>query len=93
MNAPMPDGAFQVRLARSGQTLQVLPGQSIVEALEAIGVTVETSCLSGLCGTCKVDYLEGEVDHANLILSDEEKQTCLTICVSRARNGTLVLDL
>lgn len=89
----MAAGAFEVRLARRGITLQVQPDQTIVRAIELAGLSVPTSCQSGLCGTCKVDYLEGEVDHQDYILSDEEHRRCLTVCVSRARSGTLVLDL
>lgn len=88
-----PDASFEVRLARSGVTLQVLPEQTIVRAMELAGHRVPTSCLSGLCGSCKVDYLEGEVEHNDYILSDEEKTRCLTLCVSRSRSPTLVLDL
>lgn len=84
---------FTVKLAKSGQSVEVQEGQSIVQALEDIGVLIDTSCQSGLCGTCKLDYLEGEVEHNDYILSDEEKQSCLTPCVSRARSATLVLDL
>jgi vanillate O-demethylase ferredoxin subunit len=87
------DGSFEVRLARSGVTVQVEPDQTIVRAIELAGHRVPTSCLSGLCGACKVNYLEGEVDHQDFILSDEEKRGCLTICCSRAKSPTLVLDL
>lgn len=87
------DGAFTVFLARSGQTVTVEPNQTIVRAIELSGGRVPTSCMSGLCGTCKVTYLEGEVDHRDYILSDEEKQYCLTACVSRARGESLSLDL
>lgn len=87
------DGSFEVRLARQGVTVQVAAQQSIVRALEEAGQPVPTSCLSGLCGACKVDYLEGEVEHCDYILSDEEKTRCLTLCVSRATSPTLVLDL
>lgn len=86
-------GGFEVRLQRSGLTLQVGPEQTIVRAIELAGARVPTSCLSGLCGACKVEYLEGEVDHQDYILSDEERRTCLTTCVSRARSPVLVLDL
>lgn len=88
-----PDGAFEVQLARSGVTLQVPPEQSIVRAIELSGHRVPTSCLSGLCGACKVNYLAGEVDHQDYILSDEERKTCMTVCVSRAKGPVLVLDL
>ena len=87
------DGSFEVKLARSGITVQVAPDQSIVRAIELAGQRVPTSCLSGLCGACKVDVLEGEVDHQDFILSDEEKRTCMTVCVSRAKSACLVLDL
>jgi len=54
---------------------------------------VETSCVSGLCGTCKTRYLNGVVDHRDFILDDKERETCLTVCVSRAISAKLVLDL
>lgn len=89
----IPDGGFEVTLARSGTTIQVGPDQTIVRAIELSGHRVPTSCLSGLCGACKVDYLEGEVDHRDYILDDAERARCLTVCVSRARSRTLTLDL
>lgn len=89
----MTDGAFEVHLVRSGATLQVGPDQTIVRAIELTGRRVPTSCLSGLCGACKVNYVEGEVDHRDYILNDEERATCLTVCVSRAKGKTLSLDL
>lgn len=89
----VPQGSFEVRLAKSGITVQVEPEQTIVRAIELAGQRVPTSCLSGLCGACKVDYLEGEVDHQDYILTDEERKSCLTVCVSRVRSPFLVLDL
>lgn len=89
----MTEGSFEVRLARSGITVQVPPEQTIVRAIELAGHRVPTSCLSGLCGACKVDYLEGDVVHQDYILSDEERKRCLTICVSRAKSPLLVLDI
>ena len=88
-----PDVSFEVRLARRGITVPVSADQSIVRAIELAGLRVPTSCLSGLCGSCKVDYLEGKVEHNDYILSDEEKTRCLTVCVSRSLSPLLVLDL
>lgn len=89
----LPDGAFEVRLVKSGETIQVGPDQTIVRAIELTGRRVPTSCLSGLCGACKVSYVDGEVDHRDYILNDEERSHCLTVCVSRAKGKTLSLDL
>jgi ferredoxin-NADP reductase len=87
------DGSFDVKLARSGITLHVASDQTIVRAIELAGHRVPTSCLSGLCGSCKVGVLEGEVDHQDYILNDDERAHCMTVCVSRAKGPMLVLDL
>jgi vanillate O-demethylase ferredoxin subunit len=92
-NEASSSGSFEVKLARAGISFTVQPDQSIVRAIELAGHRVPTSCLSGLCGACKVDYLEGEVDHRDFILSDEEKSRSLTVCCSRAKSACLVLDL
>jgi phthalate 4,5-dioxygenase reductase subunit len=88
-----PDQAFTVRLARSGATVPVAPGQSILEALLAQGTRVPSSCEAGSCGSCRTTYLAGEVEHRDLVLGDEEQRDQIMLCVSRARGGELVLDL
>lgn len=93
IEAPKPAGSFEVLLAKKGIRLQVQPEQTIVRAIELAGLRVPTSCLSGLCGSCKTEYLEGDVEHNDYILNDEERTHCMTLCVSRARSPLLVLDL
>ncbi|SFK26226.1 PDR/VanB family oxidoreductase [Celeribacter neptunius] len=87
--------SFDVELAQSGQTVTVAEGQSIVEALAEIGVRIEVSCEQGICGTCLCDVLEGEPDHRDSFLTDEEKADGdqITLCCSRAKSSKLVLDL
>lgn len=87
--------AFEVVLSDSGITVEVAANQSIVEALEAAGVTVATSCREGTCGTCETDILEGIPDHRDSFLSEEEKAEGATImiCCSRALSHRLVLAL
>lgn len=86
---------FRVELARQGRTVDVGPGQSIIDCLEACGVVVPSVCREGVCGACECAVLEGEIDHRDQILSDAEKQSNQTmmICVSRARGERLVLDV
>jgi ferredoxin-NADP reductase len=86
-------GEFIVKIASTGQLIPVSGDRSIADALEEAGVAIETSCRAGLCGTCKVRYLSGDVEHNDCILSDDEKQKYLTTCVSRASSRELVLDL
>ncbi len=87
------DGRFTIRIHSTGALVDVAPEQSIVDALGCAGIHVETSCASGLCGTCKLHYLAGSVDHKDYILSDAEHAEYLTACVSRATSPVLELDL
>ncbi|RQU14733.1 oxidoreductase [Burkholderia cenocepacia] len=90
-----PAEGFEVRLQRSGQSVRVAPGTSIVDALARIGVEVDTSCGEGVCGTCMVPVIDGEPDHRDHCLSKAERasNTVICCCVSRARSAVLVLDL
>ncbi len=93
----LKDGSgFTVVLAKSGQTVEVGADESILKAIERdTSVAVECLCREGVCGTCETRILEGEAEHLDQYLSDQEKaaQRTMMICVSRARGGRLVLDL
>ena len=87
--------SFDVDLARSGLSLNVPAGQSLLAALRNHGITLPSSCEQGACGTCRVTVLEGTPDHQDVYLNDLEKARgdCLMSCVSRARSDKLILDL
>jgi len=90
-----PREAFVVRLARTGGEYEIPAELSIVKALAKHGITIETSCEQGVCGTCLTGVLEGEIDHRDVFLTDEER-ACgdrITPCVSRCKSAVLVLDL
>lgn len=87
------DKPFEVKLEKSGITVQVPEDRSILEALRESGVPTVSSCESGTCGTCKTRLVSGKVDHRDMVLMDEEKDSYVMICVSRAEEGDLVLDL
>jgi ferredoxin len=86
---------FEVRLAKTGTSVEVKGGQSIVDALAQIGIEVDTSCGEGVCGTCMVPVVEGEPEHRDHCLSKAERASNAVICccVSRSRSPVLVLDL
>lgn len=86
-------GEFTVEIASTGQRLPVPVDKSIADVLKAAGVAVQTSCEAGLCATCKVRYLSGEVEHQDCILDGDDQRNFLTICVSRGKSDLLVLDL
>lgn len=87
------DVSFEVELKKSSETVTVPEDRSILEALRDAGFATSSSCESGTCGTCKTRLLEGEADHRDMVLMEEEKSDHIMICVSRALSGRLVLDL
>ncbi len=89
------DGSIIVELARSGLTLCVPPGESILEAVRAAGIVANSSCEQGTCGACEVTVLEGIPDHFDAVLSPKDRATGKTmmICCSGALTPRLVLDL
>ena len=89
------DGSFQVKLASSGKIVVVPKDQTVVQALAAAGVEVQTSCEQGVCGTCLTRVLEGEPDHRDMYLMPEEQAANdqFLPCCSRAKSPMLVLDL
>lgn len=89
------DEGFKVKLAGSGRTIVVPKNKTVVEALAAAGVEVQTSCEQGICGTCLTRVLEGVPDHRDMYMTSEEraKNDQFTPCCSRSKSGMLVLDL
>jgi len=94
-DAPATAGGFSVRLQRSGRTVAVQAGQSILDAVIAIGIEPPCSCREGVCGTCETRVIEGVPDHRDLVLSAAEHAANdrMMICCSGAKTATLVLDL
>jgi len=92
---PVRAESFEVELARTGRTLTVPPGQSILRVVEEAGVEVLWSCTEGTCGTCETAVLGGEVDHRDSLLTPEERAAndTMFVCVSRAAGPRLILDL
>jgi len=82
-------------LKRSRLTLHVPPDKSIVQVLQEAGVAVEVSCEQGICGMCMTRVLEGEPDHRDSVLTEEERarNDQLTPCCSRSRTPFLSLDI
>lgn len=85
---------FEVRLAQSGRVLSVGAEESLLDVLQSNKLPLTASCEQGMCATCLCAVLEGEVEHRDVVLSDEQKQSGLmTSCVSRAKGASLTLDL
>lgn len=89
-----PLGGFTVELARTGVSVEVPVGCSILDALMIRGIDAPYSCYEGLCGTCETRVLEGVPDHRDRILTDKARADgSIIICCSGSRSSKMVLDL
>jgi ferredoxin-NADP reductase len=86
---------FTLTLARSGRRITVTADQSAADALIASGVPVDLKCSDGLCGVCKCELLDGEVEHRDHVLSKAQRQHAIILCQSRAASpgGEVVINL
>jgi cytochrome P450/ferredoxin-NADP reductase len=90
------DGApFTVIAQNSGKKFEVQPGETISQKLEEHGIPVQVSCRSGVCGTCLTRVVGGMPDHRDLVQTGLEKASNaqITVCCSRSKTKTLVLDV
>jgi ferredoxin-NADP reductase len=84
---------YTLVLARSGAEIPVRAGQAMLSALEEFGIEVSSSCCGGICGACKVGWLEGKPLHRDRVLSPYQRERFLMACVAGSESERLVLDL
>jgi vanillate O-demethylase ferredoxin subunit len=89
------DASFDVKLASSGRIITVAKDQTVIKALSAAGVEIQTACEQGVCGTCLTRVLEGVPEHKDQYLTPEEQAANdqFLPCCSRAKTACLVLDI
>lgn len=86
-------GSFEVLAAKSGVRVTVAADEPITAALARAGVKVRVNCEQGICGTCVATVLEGEPDHRDEYLTEDERTDQIALCCSRALSPLLVVDL
>lgn len=84
------DKAIIVTFAQSGKQLSWQPVfGSLLEFAEANGVTVNSGCRAGSCGTCQTTIRTGEVAYPQPPEYDPEPGTCLLCTCTPKTNVTL----
>lgn len=83
--AAAPVAAATVTFSLAGKQGKCPPGQTILQTARLSGVRIGAACEGGLCGTCRVLKLSGEVDmaHNGGILDDEIEEGYILACCSR----------
>lgn len=89
---------YTLTIEPTGDEVEVREGQTLLDACLRAGIWLPHACGHGLCGTCKAQVVDGEIDHggaSGFALMDFERDEgkCLT-CSARARSDvTIEADL
>jgi ferredoxin len=89
---------IEVTFHPPGTTIQLRPGEVLLDGLRRHGYSHRHGCSRGGCGQCKVDIMSGEVGYdatvAESVLTAEERaaRTALS-CRAVARSGPIVIGL
>lgn len=83
----------RIVLQRSGRTIDAAPGKTVLQALRDAGIECTSSCEAGMCGTCAIRYVDGEPEHGDLVLGDDERRHTVLACCAGVGPRSLVLDL
>lgn len=85
------DQPFRAVWAPTGRAVEVAADSTLLDALNAAGANVASSCRSGTCGTCVLQLIKGEAEHRDLVLDLAERRSRIMACVSRAAGATLAV--
>lgn len=72
-DADVQDAPFTIRIASTGEDIEVGAKQRVIDALAARGVVIPVSCEQGVFGTCLTRVIDGIPDHRDTYLTDLER--------------------
>jgi phenol hydroxylase P5 protein len=86
--------SYELTIEPLGTTIEVEDDQTILDAALRAGIWLPHACCHGLCATCKIDVLEGEVDHgeaSSFALMDFERDEGKTLaCCARLESDVTI---
>ncbi|KIG10247.1 oxidoreductase FAD-binding subunit [Caballeronia concitans] len=86
------DTTYKVTFAKSRREIECGSGEHVLDAAKKAGVRLPSSCTQGMCGTCKVKLVSGEVamKHAGGIRQREIDQGMVLLCCSKPLSDLVV---
>ena len=92
--APVAAGSdhFWLTLKKSGKKVKILPGQTLLAALEGAGETMMAACRAGVCGACRCTT-EGEIERQSVMtLSAQDLERGVALACSCTIRGDVSVD-
>lgn len=92
---PEQEHEFNLVLEDSAREVRVPRDKTALQALREAGYRVPSNCEEGLCGTCEIPVLDGEIDHRDVVLTPAERRRGdrMMACCSRSSGNRIVLGL
>lgn len=87
--------SYRLTIEPLGETLDIEDGQSMLDAALRAGIYLPYACNHGLCGTCKVTVLDGEVEHhhaSSFALMDVEREEGKTLACCATLNSDVTIE-
>ncbi|HJV51339.1 MAG TPA: phenol 2-monooxygenase domain-containing protein [Noviherbaspirillum sp.] len=87
--------SYQLTIEPLGQTIDVEDGQTILDASLRAGIYLPHACCHGLCATCKIEVVDGEIDHgeaSNFALMDYEREEGKTLACCATLQSDVVIE-
>lgn len=90
--------SYELTIEPLGQTIEIEEGQTILDAALRAGIYLPHACCHGLCATCKVQVVDGEIDHGEassfaLMDFEREEQKCLACCATAQGDITIEAEI
>ncbi|MDU1143940.1 FAD-binding oxidoreductase [Aeromonas rivipollensis] len=83
---------FWLTLKKSGKKVKILPGQTLLAALEGAGETMMAACRAGVCGACRCTTT-GEIERQSVMtLSPHDLESGVALACSCTARGDVGLD-
>ncbi|HHQ4629184.1 FAD-binding oxidoreductase [Aeromonas hydrophila] len=83
---------FWLTLKKSGKKVKILPGQTLLAALEGAGETMMAACRAGVCGACRCTT-EGEIERQSVMtLSAQDLESGVALACSCTASGDVSVD-
>ena len=83
---------FWLTLKKSGKKVKILPGQTLLAALEGAGETMMAACRAGVCGACRCTTT-GEIERQSvMMLSAQDLEGGVALACSCTARGDVSLD-
>lgn len=91
--------SYELTIEPLGQTVEIHEGQTILDAALRAGIYLPHACCHGLCATCKISVVDGEIadygEASSFALMDFERDEgkCLACCATVEQDITIEADI